>query len=160
MMMTLSGLGKTSTMIFLLTLMLAATPLHTQFGHALRVTRTPVFASPSSSDKVTTDLYNEDYRPQFHFTPARNWMNDPNGPIYYAGEYHLFYQYNPLGNEWGHMSWGHAVSRDLVHWQHLPPALVEEKGVMVFSGSTVVDWRDSSGFCTDGGAEPSSCLVA
>ena len=106
-----------------------------------------------------TDAYNENYRPQFHFTPAKNWMNDPNGPVYYKGEYHLFYQYNPFGNEWGHMSWGHTVSRDLVHWQHLPAALPEENGIMVFSGSTVVDWHNTSGFCQGSSHDP-SCLVA
>jgi len=104
--------------------------------------------------------YDEPYRPQFHFTPARNWMNDPNGPIFYKGEYHLFYQYNPFGNEWGHMSWGHAVSRDLVRWQHLPVAIPEENGIMIFSGSTVVDWHNSSGFCRGSRADDSSCLVA
>ena len=71
-------------------------------------------------------LYQEPFRPRFHFTPERNWMNDPNGIIYHDGEYHLFYQYNPFGDKWGHMSWGHAVSRDLVHWEHLPVALAEE----------------------------------
>jgi len=90
--------------------------------------------------------YQETYRPQFHFTPERNFMNDPNGMFYYKGEYHLFYQYNPFGNEWGHMSWGHAISRDLVHWSHQPVALREENGVMIFSGSAVVDWKNSSGF--------------
>jgi fructan beta-fructosidase len=104
--------------------------------------------------------YDEPYRPQFHFTPAKNWMNDPNGLVYYRDEYHLFYQYNPFGDEWGHMSWGHAVSRDLVHWKHLPLALREENGIMIFSGSTVVDRQNSSGFCqsVDGGDR--SCLVA
>ena len=70
--------------------------------------------------------YKEQYRPQFHFSPAINWMNDPNGMVYYDGEYHLFYQYNPFCDKWGHMSWGHAVSTDLVHWEHLPVALYEE----------------------------------
>ncbi|HME07745.1 MAG TPA: levanase, partial [Bryobacteraceae bacterium] len=84
-------------------------------------------------------LAEEPYRPRFHFSPAKNWTNDPNGAVYYRGEYHLFYQHNPFGNTWGHMSWGHAVSRDLMHWQHLPVALAEENGVMIFSGSVVVD---------------------
>jgi sucrose-6-phosphate hydrolase SacC (GH32 family) len=96
------------------------------------------------------ELYREPWRPQFHFTPATNWMNDPNGMVIYDGEYHLFYQFNPFGNKWGHMSWGHAVSRDLVHWEHLPVALQEENGVMIFSGSAVVDWKNTSGFGKDG----------
>jgi fructan beta-fructosidase len=95
-------------------------------------------------------LYHEQYRPQIHFTPAENWMNDPNGMVYYDGEYHLFYQYNPFGVQWGHMSWGHAVSRDLVHWEQLPVALAEENGVMIFSGSAVVDWHNTSGFGKNG----------
>lgn len=90
------------------------------------------------------------WRPLFHFTPPVNWINDPNGMVYFEGEYHLFYQYNPFGDKWGHMSWGHAVSPDLVRWEHLPVALWEEDGVMAFSGSAVVDWDNTSGFGVGG----------
>ena len=90
--------------------------------------------------------YDEPFRPQYHFSPATNWMNDPNGCVFFDGEFHLFYQYNPEGDTWGHMSWGHAVSKDLVRWEHLPVALREEDGVMIFSGSAVVDHQNTSGF--------------
>ncbi|MDQ6677406.1 MAG: glycoside hydrolase family 32 protein [Acidobacteriota bacterium] len=100
--------------------------------------------------------YDQPFRPQFHFSPQQHWTNDPNGLIYFDGEYHLFFQYNPFGDQWGHMSWGHAVSKDLVHWQELPVALPEENGVMVFTGSTVADQRNTSGFCI--GGKP--CMVA
>jgi fructan beta-fructosidase len=88
-------------------------------------------------------------RPQVHFTPPRNFMNDPNGLVFYAGEYHLFYQHNPFGESWGHMSWGHAISHDLVKWEHLPVALFEEDGIMIFSGSAVMDWGNTSGLGSD-----------
>jgi sucrose-6-phosphate hydrolase SacC (GH32 family) len=77
-------------------------------------------------------------------------MNDPNGMVYFDGEYHLFYQYNPFGDKWGHMSWGHAVSPDMINWKHLPVALYEENDIMIFSGSAVVDWKNTSGFGKDG----------
>ncbi|MCR9197982.1 MAG: glycoside hydrolase family 32 protein [Planctomycetaceae bacterium] len=93
--------------------------------------------------------FQERLRPQFHFSPEINWMNDPNGLVYHNGEYHLFHQYNPFGNSWGHMSWGHAVSKDLVHWTHLPLALAETDGVMAFSGCCVIDHHNSSGFGTE-----------
>jgi fructan beta-fructosidase len=99
------------------------------------------------------DRYNEPFRPQFHFSPEKIWMNDPNGLVYSDGEWHFFYQYNPVGDTWGHMSWGHAVSKDLFHWQHLPVALREEDGVMIFSGSAVVDQNNTSGF-GQGGLPP------
>jgi sucrose-6-phosphate hydrolase SacC (GH32 family) len=102
------------------------------------------------------DGYDQPYRPQLHFSPREHWTNDPNGLVFFHGEYHLFYQYNPFGDKWGHMSWGHAVSTDMLHWHELPVAIPEQDGVMIFTGSIVVDRENTSGLCVP----KSECLVA
>jgi len=99
--------------------------------------------------KDTENLYKEKLRPQFHFSPSRGWNNDPNGMVYYNGEYHLFFQHNPFGIKWGNMHWGHAVSKDLVHWRELPIALYPNSlNDMVFSGGGLVDQGNTAGFKT------------
>ncbi len=86
------------------------------------------------------------YRPNFHFTPAKNWMNDPNGMFYHNGYYHLFFQYYPDANVWGPMHWGHAVSKDMIIWSEQPIALYPDEKGYIFSGSAVVDSNNTSGF--------------
>lgn len=109
---------------------------------------------PATAEEVSVDPADEQYRPALHFTPERNWMNDPNGLVYDDGTWHLFFQHNPYGTRWGNMSWGHATSTDLVHWEEQPvaiPQTFDESGTAIediFSGSVVVDEQNTSGFGT------------
>jgi fructan beta-fructosidase len=107
---------------------------------------------PATPPATPTALagYDEAHRPQLHFSPPSGWMNDPNGMVFYEGEYHLFYQYYPDSTVWGPMHWAHAVSKDMVRWDHLPIALYPDSLGYIFSGSAVVDWNNTSGFGKDG----------
>ena len=104
--------------------------------------------NPPPGPTTGSTLGQETYRPAYHFSPAKNWMNDPNGMVYHKGIYHLFFQHNPSGNTWGNMSWGHATSTDLVHWQEQPLAISTDTQEDVFSGSVVVDKNNTSGLGT------------
>jgi len=106
-------------------------------------------AAITQADDVpdAANLYKEKYRPQFHFSSRRGWNNDPNGLVFHKGEYHLFYQHNPYGWNWGNMHWGHAVSKDLVHWTELPVAIYPFRyGDWVYSGSAIVDKENAAGW--------------
>ncbi|MDA0193536.1 MAG: glycoside hydrolase family 32 protein [Bacteroidetes bacterium] len=113
-------------------------------------------ADSNKEMQTETGYYQEQYRPQFHFSPESGWMNDPNGMFYYDGEYHLFYQHYPDSTVWGPMHWAHAVSTDMVSWEHLPIGLYPDDLGYIFSGSAVVDWKNTTGF----GSEDNPPMVA
>ncbi|WP_157627049.1 glycoside hydrolase family 32 protein [Spirosoma luteum] len=131
----------------------------------ISISQTACNQSAKTESSAQTSLSGDsiDYRPQYHFSAPKGWINDPNGLIYANGQYHLFYQHNPFGNVWGHMSWGHAVSADLLHWEDLPVAIPEFTNADsvsktgIFSGSTVVDKGNKSGLCPDGTGD---CMVS
>src|SRR6185503_20443237 len=108
------------------------------------------FSCMSSFNCSSQELYHENYRPQIHFSPQAHWTNDPNGMVYYKGVYHLFFQYYPDSTIWGPMHWGHATSRDLIHWKQQPIALYPDSLGYIFSGSAVVDSGNTSGLGQNG----------
>ena len=115
-----------------------------KFGEA------PIFEETAAPDTPVVDEPADEgaelYRPQIHFTPKRNWMNDPNGMVKVGDTYHLFYQYNPADNNWGNLSWGHATSKDLFNWEEQEVALRPDELGMIFSGCAVVDENNTAGF--------------
>jgi fructan beta-fructosidase len=127
-------------------------------GYKGKVLKISYAGNPDGLKKIYQDnviagqdsLYKECNRPQIHFTSRRGWNNDPNGLVYYEGEYHMFYQHNPFEREWENMSWGHAVSNDLIHWKELPVVLFPDTLGAIFSGTAVIDYNNTSGFGKDG----------
>ncbi|WP_339314415.1 PfkB family carbohydrate kinase [Paenibacillus sp. FSL M7-0896] len=124
-------------------------------GGALVTTRKGALGSMPTTEEINQMIESgnhnndEQFRPGFHFSPPSSWANDPNGLVYYEGSYHLFYQHHPYGNKWGPMHWGHAVSEDLIQWEHAPIALFPDEHGAIFSGCCVVDWNNSSGLFED-----------
>lgn len=129
------------------------------FGHLLVVVLLSIAPSHAQQSAAAPQA-NLDWQPKIHFYAPPNWINDPNGPVLLNGQYHLFFQSNPFGDQWGHMSWGHAVSPDLIHWKRLPTAIPEADGVAIFSGSTVEDRDNTSGLCGADDEKTPGCLIA
>lgn len=124
------------------------TPL---LGKELRVCTVPEtgFVPAQCAERPQPTDVTEEFRPMVHFTPKTGWINDPNGMIFHEGTYHMFYQYNPAGREWGNMHWGHAVSGDLVHWEERDTALYPDETGTMYSGSAVADTRNVSGLARE-----------
>ena len=129
------------------------------FGFALLSAFAAIFAFQSVAQQPAASPATP-WQPKIHFYAPPTWINDPNGPILLNGQYHLFFQHNPFADVWGHMTWGHAVSTDLIHWKNLPDAIPEANGIMIFSGSTVEDRDNTSGLCGPAGQKTPGCLVA
>jgi len=134
--------------------------LHRSFPVLVCLLTVPMAACAQTATAASTPATATPWAPKIHFYAPPNWINDPNGPILLNGQYQLFFQYNPFGDQWGHMSWGHASSTDLIHWKQLPVAIPDENGVAIFSGSTVEDHDNTSGLCGSPGEKTPGCLVA
>jgi fructan beta-fructosidase len=124
--------------------------MKTKCGILMLIVFTTIVNCICKAQNSAQKTYTEQYRPQVHFSPAQHWMNDPNGMVYYNHTYHLFFQYYPKDIVWGPMHWGHAESKDLIHWKQLPIALYPDSLGYIFSGSAVVDANNTSGFGKNG----------
>ena len=129
-------------------------PIEDYKGKNIELTFSPMQSTDMGYQQIKqSDVFefnkDETYRPIYHFTPPYGWMNDPNGMVYHNGTYHLFYQYNPYGTKWGNMHWGHAISKNLYKWEHLPVALFPDKLGTIFSGSAIIDQNNTAGFGKD-----------